>query len=280
MPDFPIPEGFDVDACKYCAAIFIVKNDISIKPDLIHPNGTVIFIECDGFYYLMTCMHVVEELLSLEETNEHRYTFATFNSSTLRIINRFQRVPSGVNGKPIDIAIRQIKSGYAPRINKKFITLSRKDELPTNLAHAVSVGFPKENMRKDEITGSKDYTIAMPCVHALAEKVVSFDEDRFRLFSTIDTEPSTIKLGGMSGGPTYWTTDNQYGLLGITCEASPTRPDKDSASLYGDKYVVSVVGEVVTYERFKSWIDELDLKDVRYNGQPLEIRTNIAIDEA
>jgi hypothetical protein len=280
MPDFPIPEGFDADACKYCAAIFIVQNSISTKPALIHPNGTVIFIECEGFYYLMTCMHVVEELLSLEKTSEHRYVFATYHAKPLIIVNRFHRVPSGLGGRQIDIAIRQINPGYAKQIDKKFITLSKKDELPINLSHAVSVGFPKENMRKDEINGSMDYRIAMPCVHALAEKNTSFVEDRFRLFSTLDSEPSTIKLGGMSGGPTYWTTDNQYGLLGLTCEASPTKPDKDSASLYGNNYVVSVTGEIVTYERFKSWIDILNLKDERYNGPSMEIKFNINIDEA
>jgi hypothetical protein len=68
--------------------------------------------------------------------------------------------------------------------------------------------------------------------------------ERFTMFSTLENPARDIDCSGMSGGPIFWSTGEEYGILGIIYEGGPGQAHD---SIY-------VFGEIATPDTIKSWI--------------------------
>ena len=262
MPLFPKPDGFDENTCRHCAALFIVKGAVGFRPSSHYRNGTITFVECDDITYGVTCRHVVEILRkNIGKTADQSWVFATFVNRTIYIIDRFEspKETSFVPVREVDISIRQIHPDFPDAIGKKAFKLSANYEIPFDkISHGIAVGFPEAEQFEKEIGDIPGYQVAMPCVYALAEKIPGGDS--FSLFSELEETPKVKSFSGMSGGPIFWTTeDDKYGLYGISYEASdPVRSDDPNESIdTGPR--IWIKGEKIAYYRFKSWVESLGI---------------------
>lgn len=284
--DFPIADGLYNKGCKHCAALFLIKPVVGFRPKAEYRNGTLTFIKYNGLTYGVTCKHVVESLREKkEELNDQNLCFATVVNRNIFIIDRFQFPLPGdsfTQGEP-DIAIQQIHPGLCKSIRKEPINLNEDTETHSDkIGHALAVGFPEEQVNEKDLDDFPGYQLQMACVHALAELNRLYGYE-FTLFSELDTSPDAINLSGMSGGPIFWSTEDQYGLLGITNKAFPIRPETEEpsdVSLGGGPRVV-IKGQRITYERFGRWVDQLGInKTIFHSEQPMRININISVDES
>lgn len=210
MVSFPIPDNFHKNACSHCAALFLVKSAVGFTPSAFSRNGTITFIECDGITYGVTCKHVVDSLREkVNETNDSNWVFATLANQTIYIIDRF-KTPKGdcfLNSNTLDIAIRQIHPDLPPSIGKKAYKLTPYNEPAfENISHGISVGFPENEKYEKSVENYPGHEVAMPCVHALAEKIPG--GDNFTLYSELKDSPQVKNFSGMSGGPIFWTSED------------------------------------------------------------------------
>ena len=264
MVSFPIPDNFDKNACSHSAALFIVKSAVGFTPSAYYRNGTITFIECNDINYGVTCKHVVDCLRKkVKETNDKSWVFATLVNRTIYIIDRF-KTPKGDNfliNNKLDIAIRQIHPDLPPSIGKKAYKLTPHDEPGfEKISHGISVGFPENEKHEKPVDNYPGYQVAMPCVHALAEKVP--DGDNFTLYSELKEDPQVKSFSGMSGGPIFWTSeDDKYGLYGISYEASDPIPCEESNESIGTGPRIWIKGERITYSKFLSWIQILGIDE-------------------
>lgn len=283
--DFSVSGELNNKGCKHCAALFLIKPKVGFKPKAEYRNGTITFIKYNGVTYGVTCKHVVEALRNKkEELNDSGLCFATIVKRNIFIIDRFQTPPPDdpfTQDEP-DIAIQQIHHSLCKNIGKEPFDLtesSEKDDMA--ILHGVTIGFPEEKVTEKSIHDFPDYQIQMPCVHAVA-KLNKLHDNEFTLFSELDVLPETINLSGMSGGPIFWSTHHEYGLLGITQKGLPTEPETEVSSnvSLGGRPRVYIKGHRITYERFGSWINHLGIDKNKFQSEePLKINFSILTNE-
>lgn len=144
-----------------------------------------------------------------------------------------------------DVAIRPIDSRLPAHIGKAAFVVTRSNCAPVEFQHGRAVGFPT-NLKKDTVDNGPMYS-AMPCVHAIAERVhKSADQIIFR--SDIPERYDIASLSGMSGGPVFWSDEHNFGIAGIVIESTDPRP----GSLF-DAPIVQFIAHSVDYETLVSW---------------------------
>ncbi|MGR3317979.1 MAG: hypothetical protein ACUZ8O_05815 [Candidatus Anammoxibacter sp.] len=259
---YPITEELNNESCKHCAALFLVKPKVGFQPKPEYRNGTITFIEYQGITYGITCKHVVEALRNkIQELGDENLCFATIVKRNIYIIDRF-KFPEALDPftqEDPDIAIQQIHPKLCETIGKKPFKLTSKNENYKNIKHALAVGFPEEKVEKKEHENLLSYQIQMACIHALGE-LQSHNDTKLLISSNLDTDPDAYNLSGMSGGPIFWSTDLSHGLLGITYEALPTKPDQNASNKsFGGGPRVVVKGETLTEQKFSNWVSKLEI---------------------
>lgn len=251
MTIYPLPDNFLSDTAEHCTAIFICDSRIGVEPNENDLNATLTFVEFGGKVYGITCKHVVN-ISKNKEVSKINTCFATLTKGTYFILNEFICPPSEVFVYPApDIAIRQIHPDFPQAIGKIPIKLERNN-IPAldTIRYAVAVGYPTEEKRKVNIQNG--HRIEMPCIHALAEiSSVNENNGQLSLHSELKQTIQIKDFSGISGGPVFWSTEAEYGLLGITYETLPPNPLENSL---GGVPRITIKAELVTSERFKHWL--------------------------
>ena len=73
--------------------------------------------------------------------------------------------------------------------------------------------------------------------------------------SVLPVAPDIGHLSGMSGGPVFWSTPENFGLIGFIYEGNRTSAAEDVISEPRIHFFVEVCG----YQRFGEWVRELNL---------------------
>src|SRR5690242_16637970 len=107
MPNPPLLQFWAADelkeGCRFCAALGIVSAHIQKLPQLLNAgleNGTLTFLEQDGFHYGVTCWHVIEALHNRNtKDGAGRYICVTLKDGIYGIADAFRRpsAPFGSN---------------------------------------------------------------------------------------------------------------------------------------------------------------------------------------
>jgi len=256
--DFIACDFFKENDALHCASLVITPNFTQSdrghlefsKPTEAISNGTITFVKCNDKTYGITCWHIIEIYREKEvEHGEYSHSMRTMLNGFYVVQDRFFR-PSADFGQPQpDIAIRELNPAFLEKIEKEAIDLDSPAVQPEQLKYAIAIGFPSlMKYRKDEDNGS-GYRVSMPHVQIVAELSNGQSTQRFSLFSQLDKVPDTLDYSGASGGPIFWSTDEEYGILGIIYESAA------GSEIFGDKSV-HVSGELATPSTIKQWIHE------------------------
>lgn len=252
---FPICDALSENAAKHCAALVVTQNVLTNDkgwPHFAEPsdelrNGTLTFVETEGRVFGITCWHVVDHFRKQlsQSGNPHSHTMRTMVNGFYVVGDRFIRPEQQFGDPPIDIAVRELDPEFVATIGKTPLSLDLPTHAPDDIEHGYAVGFP-ETMKYKKMEDHTGYRISMPQVEILAE-LQGVPTRRFTLFSELNGKPQQTDYSGMSGGPIFWSTEDNYGILGILYEGGTSA---DERSVY-------VYGEVATPEVIKSWLREV-----------------------
>ena len=250
MVKYPVPKNLHLNAAIHCATL-VVTQDIdtttswpqAAQPDAALRNGTLTFVKSEGRTYGITCQHVVQHYRNvLKASGGKSHSMRTMVNGFYIVLDRFVQSHGQFCESDPDIAIREINSDHVAHIGKVAIDLDTTTIAPENMQHAYAVGFP-ERMKYNKCDDGVRYRVSMPQLQILAEMPRRPDR-RFTMFSELPSPAIAVDYSGMSGGPIFWTTENDYGILGIIYEGGP---GDGNNSIY-------VYGELATPETIKSWI--------------------------
>jgi hypothetical protein len=73
-----------------------------------------------------------------------------------------------------------------------------------------------------------------------------------QFFSEIETKPEIGSLSGMSGGPAFWSDEENFGLLGFVVQALDVTPRPGAQNIYAGPRVNFIV-QHASYETFGGW---------------------------
>lgn len=256
MEKYPVPDNFFSDTAKHCAAIFICNTRIGVEPNQNDLNATLTFVDFKDKIYGITCKHVVD-ICKDKDASMKNICFCTLTKGKYFILNDFICPQSKIFVSPApDIAIRQMHPDFPQAVGKIPFKLEQNNLPDLNtIKHAIAIGYPTEEKKKIDVQNG--YRIEMPCIHALAE-ISSIDKNngQLSLHSELEQTVQVKDFSGMSGGPVFWSTEVEYGLLGITYEALPPNPPEDSL---GGGPRITIKAELVTPSLFKNWIAKFPL---------------------
>jgi len=255
---FPICDGLSENPSKHCAVLVITENVLNGQngwPHFAQPsdelrNGTLTFVKANGRVYGITCWHVIEHFRKqLSQSGDpYSHSMRTMVNGFYVVLDRFIRPEPQLGDPPIDIAVRELDPDLVSTIGKSPIDLDSQPKAPEAIRHGYAVGFP-ETMKYKKMEDRSGYRISMPQVEILAE-IQEFPSRRFALFSELDNKPSQTDYSGMSGGPIFWSTEEDYGIFGIIYEGGVGSELSEGKSVY-------VYGEVATPEVIRSWLSQL-----------------------
>jgi hypothetical protein len=255
---FLICDGLSENPSKHCAALVVTENvlkNINGWPHFAQPsddlrNGTLTFIKTNGRVYGITCWHVIQhfrEQLS-QSGNLHSHSMRTMVNGFYVVLDRFIRPEPQFGDPPLDIAVRELDPDLVSAIGKVPIDLDIQPKMQSYIRYGYAVGFP-ETMKYKRMEDQSGYRISMPHVEILAE-INGLPTRRFALFSELNDKPSQTDYSGMSGGPIFWSTKEDYGIFGIVYEGGVGSELSDGKSVY-------VYGEVATQEAIEDWLNQL-----------------------
>jgi len=255
--EFPLCDFFNNNDALHCASLVITPNLTEDKhrrisfsqPSEILPNGTITFIEYSGKTYGITCWHIIEIFRKAEKKHgEHTHTMRTMVNGFYVIMDRFVRPSPELCQPQPDIAIREINPEHIKKIEKAPIKLEFLPKIPDGIHHAIAIGFPtklKDKKQESEVF----HRISMPHVSIVAKLSNGKPTQRFNMFSELKEDPAVLDFSGVSGGPIYWSTGDEFGIIGITYESvAGTR-------LFGPKSI-QISGELATPEIIEKWIQD------------------------
>ena len=259
MKKYPICDKLKENASIHCTALVITENVItgdSDLPSFAQPSdelrsGTITFVKFEGKVYGITCWHVVEIYRSFlkESGNEFSHSMRTMVNGFYVILDRFIK-PSPDFGLPdIDIAILELNSKHVSAIGKVPYDLQNESAAPPGIRYGYAVGFPERLKRKEGVT-SCGHQIAMPQVEILAE-LNGMPNHRFSLNSELPERTDQENFSGMSGGPIFWSTEEDYGMFGIIYEGGV------GSELSGGKSV-HIYGEKASKHEIRNWISQVN----------------------
>lgn len=259
--DYPICKKLEQDGHKRCAALVVTKNLINNGrgpfgwPRFVQPsdelrNATITFFGSNGRVYGITSWHVVQYYRkSISQTgNPGSHSMRTMVNGFYVVIDRFIR-PNPVYGNPkLDIVIRELNPEFPRKIGKEIINLDNAPVEPGEIKHAYAIGFPESLKYKRFEKNGFFYRVSMPHVSVLAE-IDGFPKQRFSLFSELKKPPEHRDFSGMSGGPIFWSTGEEYGILGINYETAT------GSKLFGENSI-QLFGELATPNIIREWIEQ------------------------
>ena len=266
---YPICDFFQVNEVLHCASLVITPNlseDNLGRKTFAQPsdeikNGTITFVELEGKTYGITCWHVIESYRKAEEKHgQHSHTMRTMVNGFYVIIDRFIRPTPEYGQPPLDIAIRELNPALLRELGKKPLSIASLPDIPKDIQHAIAVGFPTDLKHKKH-ENKAFHQISMPHVVLLAELNGSIPTQRFTLFSELEEKPDILDYSGASGGPIFWSTETEYGILGIIYESVA------GSELIGEK-AIHVSGELAKKETLKDWIKQYHQKSTHPKCQP------------
>ena len=197
--------------------------------------------------YGITCWHVIEHFRGVlaESGNEDSHSMRTMVNGFYVVTDRFIRPTPQFGNRDLDIAIRELNPGLVSTIGKIPFDLDSRQDTPKTIQHGYAVGFP-ETMKRKIMQDNTGYRVSMPHVGILAE-IQEMPEQRFCLFSELSHKPDQTGYSGISGGPIFWSTEDEYGIFGIIRAGGV-----DSALTEGKS--VLVCGEYASPDVVKEWI--------------------------
>jgi len=252
--DYPICDQLAANPAKHCAAIVVTANfepdDRGLlqfaKPDEKLRSGTLTFVETEGRTFAITCLHVVQHYRDLTAaSDEGAYSMRTMVNGFLVVLDRFITPQPQYGDGPLDIAIREVAPSFVKHLGKEPFSLDLRSEMPSAIGHGYAVGFP-ETLKKRVHENELGYKVSMPQVQILAE-LTHTPRSRFQLFSELDEAPAHTNFSGMSGGPIFWSSETEYGMLGITYEGD----------VGSDGKTVHIFGELATRDNILDWIAQI-----------------------
>lgn len=254
--DFVVCDFFKENDVIHCASLVITPNFFEnerghlefAQPTDSISNGTITFIKHNGKTYGITCWHIIEIYRKKELAHgENSHSMRTMVNGFYLVQDRFFR-PSAEFGQPQpDIAIRELAPEFIAEIDKEPIDIDLPSTKPDKLKYAIAIGFPSSlKYKKPEESGHR---VSMPHVSITAELSNSQPDQRFSIFSQLEEKPNILDYSGASGGPIYWSTEDEYGILGIIYESA------SGSEMLGDKSI-HVSGELATPEIIKKWVNE------------------------
>jgi hypothetical protein len=225
-----------------------------------HPSddtGTVTFLKIDGQLYALTAWHIPQGFKrTANAAGEMETSFYVPSEKGAYLPAPFVRVPQGFIGAQKDIGIMPIDARVLDNTGKEAFLVDDRRPPPFPLTHAVAVGFP--TAQKRDITTERGKQLGTQCVHAIAEGITRHDDaDQVRFHSDIEAVPTITSLSGMSGGPIFWTTAEEFGLLGITVEALDVTPIEGLDNIYGGPRV-NFICDRTSHEDLVQWADYAD----------------------
>jgi hypothetical protein len=162
--------------------------------------------------------------------------------------DRFIQPSPSFGSASLDVAIRELHPDFAKSLGKEELPLDDMPELTSEVRFGYAVGFPENLKRRLEEDGG--YRISMPQCSVLAE-INRQPNQRFTLYSQVRRESvAHEQFSGMSGGPIFWSDENQFGIYGIVYEGDAKSSSEDTADIY-------VFGELATPDTIRGWIKEV-----------------------
>ncbi|MGR0188403.1 hypothetical protein [Azospirillum aestuarii] len=251
MASYPIADKLRKNAAIHCATLVITQNlrDEPGWPQLAQPdaalrNGTLTFVKSGGRTYAITCQHVVQHYRDVltASGNAGSHSMRTMLNGFYHVVDRFIQPLAQFGKDAPDIAIREINPAHIARIGKEAMDLDAMKEAPEDIRHAYAVGFP-EKLKNHKYDDELGYRVSMPQVEILAELPRRPDR-RFTMFSELEKPALDIDYSGMSGGPIFWSTEDDCGILGIIYEGGPGQGNE----------TIYVYGEIASPDVIRGWI--------------------------
>lgn len=255
---YPLSTKLNENSSRHCSTLAITESLVNGKfgiqvghPDEKSRNGTLTFVTTEGKTFGITCWHVIEHLRELiEESGKgNSHSLYTMTPRPYIVIDRFIRPTSNSEFHQLDIAIRQVRADFVKALGKESIDLDNQAMIE-NIEFGYAVGFPEELKYIKDNSNPNKTLISLPTVSILAE-IERQPDSKFMLFSEFDEPQGYDTYSGMSGGPIFWSTEDTYGIFGITYEANPT-------NFAGEKMGIMLAGELATPETIKHWISQID----------------------
>lgn len=243
MTLLPAPDHFSSGACKHCVALFLMKG---ARPTENHMSATLTLVKHAGRLFGLTAGHVVEMAVA-----------AGMDLATVR--GKVEHFPPDRFWSPAsldapDISLVELQTDLWKTLKKKPISL-RTSPLFDELTHGIAVGFPTDTKFRLACFGG--YFVASPCVHVIAESSAR-EGGTFVLHSELPKTPDVENLSGLSGGPVFWTSAKDYGLLGVVRSAPSIEPPSTGGLTPGPRLMIRV--QRVTPERFDHWLEQMPAK--------------------
>lgn len=251
---YSLADEISRDSSIHCATLAITENlqGLSSAKQLAKPradleNGTITFVRMNDRIFAITCDHVIKRYRSLLNERENSHSLRTMLGGFYQVADTFKRPYGQYGDTELDIAIGGFSRRHFERLGKIAIDLDRALPTPTGIRHAYAVGFPEKLKTERYIANDVGYQVSMPHVSILAE--INNDPDRrFVMRSELVNPAPDISYSGMSGGPIFWSSENEYGLLGIIYEGGLT----DGFN------TITVYGEYASVEVVRNWITQYD----------------------
>ena len=257
MSEYPVCDTLYNRPTANCAPLFIVETFEKSEGGLLFPtkpsendrSATITFVEFERRVFGITCWHVISNFRALlrAKSNDNSHSMYLMTNGQNSVIDRFIRPQPSFAEPVLDIALREFNPDLLKAIGKIPIKLDITKKIPNALNHAYAVGFPEKDKRK--VNTRSGHKIVMQSVEVLAE-ITTSPQSRFSLHSELSNPADTNDLSGMSGGPIYWATQDDYGMLGIIYEGRIN-------SQLTDQYSVNVFGEFAGYDQVCDWIKQL-----------------------
>jgi hypothetical protein len=252
--EYPICDALKSNAAKHCAALVITENfepDANAMLQFAQPketlrSGTLTFVASQGRTFGVTCKHVVQHYRDLTAASDKSaYSMRTMLNGFFVVMDRF-RIPQPQYGDdPLDIAIREVMPEFVAKLGKEPLDLDASPDMPSEIRHGYAVGFP-ETLKHRVQSDPLGYKVSMPQLEVLAE-LRHTPRSRFQLFSELKQPPAHSDFSGMSGGPIFWSTETQYGMLGITYEGD----------VGSDGRSIHIFGEFAARDTILDWIAQI-----------------------
>ncbi len=209
---FPAPDSFNKAACRHCVALFLLDGE---RPTAQMANGTLTLVSLDEEVFGITAYHVIEAAIKSGTTpatvrgRVHSFPIEAFKQPC---------APLPSIAAP-DLAVISIDPSLLRFLKKTPVPLERQPD--SAASHGIAVGYPTNLKYRVSLCGG--YFVASPCVHVVAEHA-SAPGPHITLYSELTAIPKVTSLSGISGGPIFWTSADNYGLLGITRSAPEIVP--------------------------------------------------------
>lgn len=158
------------NACKFCAPLFIVKEQPKIEATSKDSSATITFIKFQGRTYGITCKHIVETLKDRirESGQEFSYTFFIGLETHHVIQNRFTSPLRDFDLSEPDIAVCELHPDFPAHIGKDALDIDAHPVPPLlEVSFAVAVGFP--DRLKTQKSMPLGHQLKMPCLHVVAD---------------------------------------------------------------------------------------------------------------